>query len=157
MEKDHICKVYVDWTEKKMGIVRFEDERKGEVAFSVPPEFMGHHHIVTPEDLFLSSVLTCLASYFFNMASRSRLKFVSFRSCAKSKLLEMGPDYIFSDIEIDVNIRVRDRKEEHKARRAMEVAERGCYVANSITSKVIVKKIIEIVEENKEKEKINPS
>jgi len=144
MDEEHTCEVYVEWKKKKKGIISFLDDKKGEIEFSVPPEFMGHQHIVTPEDLFLSSLLTCLDAYFFNMAARTRLKFTSFRSCAKSKIVPIGPDYIFSKIDINVYIGVKDERDAHKAERAMNIAEKGCYVANSIKPKVKVKKHIKI-------------
>jgi len=147
MEEEHVCEVYTEWKEKKKGTITFSDEKKGDIEFSVPPEFMGHNHVITPEDLFLSSIITCLDAYFFNMAKRSMLKFVSFRSCIKSRLIPKGQDYIFVDIVITVYIKLKDKKDVHKAERAMEVAEKGCYVANSIIPDVKVITNIEIEKE----------
>ncbi|HOP09576.1 MAG TPA: OsmC family protein [Candidatus Methanofastidiosa archaeon] len=146
MDEEHVCEVYTVWKEKKRGVITFMDDMKGEVEFSVPPEFMGHHHMITPEDLFLSSILTCFDSYFFNMAKRSRLKFRSFRSCARGTLIPNGPDFIFSGITITANIDVKDEKDRRKAHRAVELSEKGCYIANSIKPKVVVKSNIKIEE-----------
>jgi len=150
MEKEYTCEVYAKWKEKKMGVISFEDSKKKKISYSVPPEYMGHCHEITPEDLFLASLQTCLSSFFFNMASRARLKFISFDSCARGILKKVGDDIIFSDIILNVYISVKNEKEAHKAKRAMEIAERGCYISHSIKAKVIINTNIKLIkkEEN---------
>ncbi|HHN82147.1 MAG TPA: OsmC family peroxiredoxin [Methanomicrobia archaeon] len=144
-------KTYVNtvrWTEKKKGIIEFEDEKKGTLETAVAPEFMGHPHILTPEDLFVSSINSCFMSYFLSVAEKMRLRFLSYRSEAHGILKPDGIDYIFTDITIDVYVSVRDEREMKKAKRALAMAEEGCYVANSLTATVTVTPHITLEEQD---------
>lgn len=137
----------VTWTEKKKGIIEFEDKEKGTLETAVAPEFMGHPHILTPEDLFVSSINSCFMSYFLSVAEKMRLRFLSYTSEAHGILKPNGIDYIFTDMTIDVYVSVRNEKEKKKAQRALSMAEKGCYVANSLTATVTVTPYITIEEQ----------
>ena len=138
MQKELTYNTRVAWTEKKKAIVSFEDLEKGEIAISVAPEFLGHSHYITPEDLFVSSVNTCMMSYFLNVAEKMRLKFPSYESSARGILTEKGMDFVFSRIEIDLKVKVPDEKNTKRADRAINMAKDGCFVANSLKTEVVV-------------------
>lgn len=138
MPKELIYNTKAVWTEKKKAIVNFEDPEKNGIEISVAPEFLGHRHYITPEDLFVSSVNTCMMSYFLNVAEKMRLKFSSYESKAKGVLTETGIDFVFTKIVIDLKVRVPDEKNSKRANRAIDMAKEGCFVANSLKTDVEV-------------------
>ncbi|MBN1786016.1 MAG: OsmC family protein [Candidatus Methanofastidiosa archaeon] len=138
MGRELTYKTSLAWTEKKKAKVAFEDMAKEEIEIAVAPEFLGHPGIVTPEDLFVSSINSCLMSYFLNVAEKMRVRFSSYESSAVGTLSEVGMDFIFSKIEITVRIVASDEKSSERAARAMEMAKKGCFVSNSVKSEVVV-------------------
>ncbi|HOP09385.1 MAG TPA: OsmC family protein [Candidatus Methanofastidiosa archaeon] len=138
MAKELYYTTNVSWTGKKKAIVSFENNNKPDIGIAVAPEFMGHNDIVTPEDLFVSSVNACMMSYFINVAERMRIRFNSYESSARGTLTEDGIDFVFTRIDIDLKVVVDDEKNVEKAKRAIEMAKKGCFVANSIKADVAV-------------------
>jgi len=146
MAKDLLYGTKLRWTEKKMAIVSFEKGEKPNINIGIAPEFMGHKDMITPEDLFVSSVNSCMMSYFINVAERMRVKLESYESSAYGILSEKGIDFIFSRIDINVDVKVKDEKSAKRAHRAIDMAKKGCFVANSIKSEVNVEYNISILE-----------
>ncbi|MHC1598856.1 MAG: OsmC family protein [Candidatus Methanofastidiosia archaeon] len=138
MSKEHKYEATVVWTEKKKGIVSFEDMKKETIGVAVAPEFMGHAHIITPEDLYVSSVNSCMMSYVLGLVEKMRIKLISYSSKATGLLLESGIDFVFSKIKLDITIVVKSEKDAKKAHRAIEMSEKGCYISNSIRTNVEV-------------------
>ncbi len=135
----------VAWTEKKKGEITFDDDSKQPIVVAVAPEFMGHSGIVTPEELFVSSVASCHMAYFLGVAEKMRLKFVSYECRASGTLTAQGIDYVFSSVALDVRIAVPEEKYVHKANRALELSHKGCFVANSIHSDVTLSASVTVV------------
>jgi len=138
MAKELYYRSKASWTEKKKAKIKFENENKPTIEISVAPEFMGHKDIITPEDLFVSSVNSCMMSYFLNVAERMRIKFSLYESSATGTLQEKGIDFIFAKIDLDLKLDVEDEKSSRRAIRALEMAKEGCFVANSIKTEVNV-------------------
>lgn len=139
------CSSSLSWTCKKKGKVTFNNPKKGEFEVTVPPEFMGHRDMITPEDLFLASVNSCLMSYFLNLCEQTRLKLVSYDAEATDCFTKNGIDFVFAKVMIDVTICVSSEKDAKKAKRAMNLAAKGCYVANSIKPDVEITHTINVV------------
>ncbi len=108
---------------------------------------MGHSGIVTPEELFVSSVASCHMAYFLGVAEKMRVKFISYECQASGTLTAHGIDYVFSSIALDIRIIVPTEKYVHKANRALEMSHTGCFVANSIRSDVSMSASVTVVDE----------
>ncbi len=138
MGKEHKYETTVVWAEKKKGIVSFEDIKKEKIEVAVAPEFMGHVHITTPEDLYVSSLNACMMSYVIGLVEKMRIKLISYTSKATGLLSESGIDFVFSTIRLDITVIVKSEKDAKKMRRAIEMSEKGCYISNSIRTNVEV-------------------
>lgn len=146
MQHSYSYQATVRWTEKKKGIATFEDPKKQDITLAVAPEFMGHQGVVTPEDLFVTSVASCHMAYFLGVAQKMHAKFTSYQCNATGTLSAQGMDYVFSKVHLDIRVSVAEESHVHKALRALDMSEKGCFVANSINSDVTVTSTVEVAE-----------
>jgi organic hydroperoxide reductase OsmC/OhrA len=145
MQESFTYHATVAWTEKKKGTISFEDEKKQHIAVAVAPEFMGHSGIATPEELFVSSVASCHMAYFLGVAEKMRVKFNSYECEAEGNLTAKGMDFVFSSVTLKITVGVPAEKYVHKAERALDLADKGCFVANSIRSEVSARSTVHVV------------
>ena len=148
MKKAYEYSSTVEGKEKKIGTISFSDKRKPTCEISVAPEFFGHGGIITPEDLFVSSVNTCLMSYFLNASEKMRAKFSSYKSEASATLSETGIDYVFTSVTLAIEVSVADEKQKKKAERALVMARDGCFVSNSLKADVMVEFNVSVTLQN---------
>ena len=134
----------VAWTEKKKGNITFDDANKPPIEIAVAPEFMGHRGMVSPEELFVSSVASCHMAYFLGVAEKMRAKFDSYECKAKGTLNAKGMDYVFSAVQLEIRVTVPEEKYVKKALRALDMSDKGCFVANSIHSEVTSTFVVEV-------------
>ena len=82
--KKFFYKTSIKWSREKKGILSSPD--KPDIEIATPPEFRGHPGIWTPEDLFVSSVNSCIMLVFFHFAKRYDIEIASYHSEAKGKV-----------------------------------------------------------------------
>lgn len=127
----------VSWKQDKIGKLASTGMPDLEVA--TPPEFKGHPEIWTPEHLFVASAEICLMTTFLAIAEKARLKFLSYRSCAKGTLAQdENKKYLFTKIEIYPEITVDEEELKTKALSVIQKAENHCLISHSIKTNVVV-------------------
>ena len=104
--------------------------------FSKPPEYRGMQGTLTPEDAFVSSIITCLAATFDSIANKMRLKITLFESEATGAVDKVGDVHKFSEISVRVTIRIPPETKEESARKAFDLARSNCLVSESINSPI---------------------
>lgn len=102
--------------------------------FSKPPEYRGMQGTLTPEDAFVSSIITCLAATFDSIANKMHLKVASFESEATGVVDKVDGIHKFSEISVKVTIRIPPETRKESARKAFDLARSNCLVAASINS-----------------------
>ena len=85
--KKFIYKNSIKWQAEKRGLLSSLDKPNIEVA--TPPEFRGHVGIWSPEDLFVTSVNSCIMTTFLYYAERESVEFLSYESEAEGILEEV--------------------------------------------------------------------
>ena len=70
-QKKFIYKSSVIWQGQKLGLISSIDKPSFKVA--TPPEFKGHPGTWTPEDLFISSVNSCIMTTFLYFIEKKGL------------------------------------------------------------------------------------
>jgi peroxiredoxin-like protein len=124
----------VAWKERRKGTVSLPG--KPELEISSPPEFKGDAGIWTPEDLFVSSLNTCIMETYLAFAERQGLELVAYECAAEGRLSFVEGKYRFTEITLQPQVTVKSQDEIEKARELVETAHANCFVSNSITAAV---------------------
>ena len=124
----------VKW--KKDRLCALETGKGLSTDFSSPPEFKGIGGLLTPECLFVASQNTCFLMTFISMAERMRLEFLSYECEAFGYLEKTQSGFAFTRIVLRPRIEVKDNRDAERARKAIELADSNCLIANSIKSEI---------------------
>lgn len=146
MSEKHLYDVQLSWTSDRKGTLSSETlPQKIEVA--TPPEFpKGMPGIWSPEHLFVASVSSCLMTTFLAIAEFSKLDYLRFNVDAIGTLEKVDGKFKMSVIELRPVVEIDDASKEAKALRIIEKAEAACLISNSITTEIVLKPTVKIVE-----------
>lgn len=126
----------IAWKAGRKGTVSIEG--KPDIEVSSPPEFKGDAGYWTPEDLFISSLNTCIMESYLAFADRKGLGLISYQSGVEGLLEFSEGKYRFTAVTVKPVITVKTAEEVEKARGLVEVAHTNCFISNSTTAKVTV-------------------
>lgn len=132
----HEYQVDLNWKEGRVGTMSAPElDEKIEVA--TPPQFDGGvEGIWSPEHLFVSSVSSCFMTTFVAIAGYSKLKFENLEVQATGKLSKEDGKFVVSEIILQPELFIADKKIMDKANRIMEKAEEACLITRSIKTKI---------------------
>ena len=120
----------------------------GSLTLSSDPAFRGDPARMNPEQLLVLAASSCQLLSFLAVAARARLDVVAYEDEAEAEMPEAKkPVWI-------VSIRLRPRivlastgpgaaRDEKRVRQLVDLAHRGCYIANSLKTEVTVEPVIE--------------
>ena len=135
----------------------FYAEGKAECPCSCPSVFCGgRDDLLTPEDLFVASVESCVVMTFLWLAGRRKLEIVSYESQAKGTVTTVGGVFRFRDVAIEQTIVVPDQTTADKVRKIIEQVERDCLVTKSVVCDVTVTANVQIAGSGDERESVVP-
>ena len=135
---EHIYKIRVEWTEGKKGIVEGDDGKKIEI--STPPDFAGPSGYWSPEELFVSSIASCLMTSFLYFVLKNNVKLISYENKAIGKVEKVEKKgYVFTDVEVEVTAKVDKDEDIDKIKTFLGLAEKYCLISNSTDVKISVK------------------
>jgi organic hydroperoxide reductase OsmC/OhrA len=127
----------VVWTEGCGG--ELESRGLPTLGVAAPPEFHGRENVWTPEHLYTGSVASCFMLTLLALAGRGGLDLVSLSVAAESKLERVeGATHQITEVVLKPTIVVRRREDMERAEALLRKAERACFIAASIKSRVIV-------------------
>lgn len=132
--------VRVKWESERIGLLEVKGKPPLEVA--TPPEFKGHKGFWTPEDLFVSALVSCFMTTFLGTAYHRGLAFESFEADAEGTLERPEDKFLFTEISIRVRIVLPPDGDLMLAHEVLDFAKKDCLVSNSIVSKVKIDPII---------------
>jgi peroxiredoxin-like protein len=136
-EKPFFYDAEVEWSGDRKVNLRLPDVRPLEVV--PPPEFNGPAAGLTPEALYVGNVAACFMLTFLAIAERSRLAVVSASVSAIGKLeIADAKTYCFTEVTLKPTVIVEHIEDLERAERLLEKAERGCFIARSITSRIVL-------------------
>jgi len=115
---------------------RLETQNGLTLEFSKPPEYRGMKGTMTPEDAFVSAVITCLACTFDSFCSKMRLKVTKYESNATGTVDRVEGVEKFSDLIVNVKIIVPQETNKESVRSAIEKARNNCLVAASLNTPI---------------------
>lgn len=156
MEKQYVYRVNTISTAVRSGTATAEKIQPS-IAFSAPPEFQGEAGQWTPEYLFVASIAGCFVSTFSGMAHLSKFEFLSLDLEAEGILSKDEMGWRFTQVDLRPHLKIAQDKDRERAIRLLEKAEKACFVARSINSKLILESDVIVEEELLEREKMGTS
>jgi organic hydroperoxide reductase OsmC/OhrA len=115
---------------------------RGELVLSSDAAFRGDAGLANPELLLLAAASSCQLLSFLAVAARARIDVLEYRDEAEAVMPDAEPTRI-TRIALRPRIVVRAGTTTNRLRRLVELAHRHCFIANSLTSEVVVEPVIE--------------
>ena len=129
---EHRYEMISNWVRDK--IVTIEIDGKPDLQITTPSDFWSESPtgMISPEDLFVASALSCYGVSLSGVAKRLHTEFKDFRLSANGtlKLGEFG--WEFAQITINAEIFVGTEKDRKRMAKVAERAHEYCLVANSM-------------------------
>jgi organic hydroperoxide reductase OsmC/OhrA len=116
-----------------------------ELQVSAPVEFQGQAGFWTPEFLLVAAAEVCLMETFLGTCEWSHLKITSYRSSAQGKLEKVEGALRFIEITIRPQVQIETEEQRAIAEHVMEKAKKGCLIANSLRTPVIVEPVFQVL------------
>ena len=127
----------IEWEGEKN--IRLAGGKLPDVAAGAPPEFKGHEGVWSPEHLFVASLNTCYALTLLAIAEFSKIQIITLSSTAKGKLEKIpGSSYQITEIVVKPRVVLASAGDLARMPRILEKAKEGCFVSNSIKSKITI-------------------
>jgi organic hydroperoxide reductase OsmC/OhrA len=149
--EQHLYNVTVTWSADRRGIM-CSPELKGNIQpggcieVATPPEFpKGIPGIWSPEHLYTAAVSSCLMTTFLAIAENFKLNFVSFKCSSTGKLAQVDGKFQMTEVILEPVVEIADVTDREKALKVLNKAEANCLISNSITAKVSMNPVVEIV------------
>jgi len=102
------------------------------------PAFLGRPELLNPEQLLVMAASSCQLLSFLAVAARARVDIVGYDDDAEGVMPEDDEPVRVTAITLRPVIRVHGDQSLEKLARLVELAHRECYIANSISSTIIV-------------------
>ncbi len=100
------------------------------------PEFGGQEGLLSPEDMLVGSVNSCLMMTFFYFIRKDGINILSYDSQAAGTV-EKGRDGLrFTKIEVNATVVIESAKLSEKVENFGQLAEKYCLVSNSLSCEV---------------------
>lgn len=131
-DEQHQYDMVSNWVREK--IVTIEIEGKPDFNVATPPDFWPESpkDIISPEDLFVASAVSCYGVSLSGVAKRFHAEFTSFKVEATGTLCKGEYGWEFEQITIKPTIIVPTNKDKKKMMKAAERAHQYCVVSNSM-------------------------
>lgn len=136
LQEKYTYELEVEWGGQRSGVM--DGPGLPDLEVSAPPEFSGEAGKWTPEHLLLGAVASCLMTTYLAIAALMKLEVHGWRSQASALLEKVpGEGYRFTRITLKPEVQVAEADLE-KATKAMEKAERNCFISHSLKAAVEV-------------------
>jgi len=120
----------------KDGIYKVSAQNLPDIETAPPKNFGGPGDIWSPEDLFVATIADCFLMTFKAVSSLSKLDWISLDVDAEGALDKVDSKLQFTDVILNVVLKIPSDGNEERAIRLMQKAEQNCLVTNSIKTKV---------------------
>ena len=121
---------------KTEGDVSLEAEGLPAIASAPPKEFNGPGDKWSPEDLIVAAVADCFVLSFRAVAAASKVEWTDLKCDVVGTLDRVERDIKFTKMDINATLTIPADVDEGRAQRALEKAEKMCFITNSLSSEV---------------------
>jgi len=115
------------------------------LTLSADPAFRGNPGLLNPEQLLVQAASSCQLLSFLAVAARARLDVVRYEDEARGEMPEGERPMRLTRIVLRPRITVVEGPTEDRVRHLSEVAHRECFIANSLTTEVVVEPEVEFI------------
>ena len=108
------------------------------LELSSDPAFLGDQRLLNPEQLVVAAASSCQLLSFLAIAARARVDVLEYRDQAEGIMDDSAEPARIGRIELRPEIVVASGPSEERVRRLVELGHEQCYVANSLSTEVVV-------------------
>jgi organic hydroperoxide reductase OsmC/OhrA len=108
------------------------------LQLSSDPAYRGDPALLNPEQLLVLAAASCQLLSFLAVAARARIDVVEYRDDAEGEMPEGDPPMRITRITLRPRITIRGEVDDARVQHLVEVAHRECFIANSLTTEVVV-------------------
>lgn len=108
------------------------------LTLSADAAFRGDPALLDPEQLLVAAASSCQLLSFLAVAARAGIDVRHYRDDAEGTMAEDDPPARITRIVLRPTITVAPGTGEERVRHLVEVAHRQCYIANSLTTEILV-------------------
>lgn len=108
------------------------------LRLSSDPAFRGDPALFNPEQLLVVAASSCQLLSFLAVAARARIDVVGYQDDAVGEMPEDDPPMRITRVTLRPRITIRGDVDDARVRHLVEVAHRECFIANSLTTEVVV-------------------
>jgi organic hydroperoxide reductase OsmC/OhrA len=116
------------------------------LQLSSDPAFLGDPALLNPEQLLVLAASSCQLLSFLAVAARARIDVIEYRDDADGEMPEDDLPMRVTRITLRPRITIRGDVDDARVRHLVEVAHRECFIANSLTTEVVVEPGISIID-----------
>lgn len=116
--------------------VRFEGRPDLEV--SAAPQYKGDPSCLNPEELLLASLMSCQMLTYLAMAQSGDVDVLAYEDQATATLSMADRRMRITQVTLRPRIRVGPDADKEKARKLVDRAHHGCFIANSVSCEVVI-------------------
>lgn len=109
-----------------------------ELTLSSDPAFRGDPSLLNPEQLVVLAASSCQLLSFLATAARSRVDVVAYHDDAEGEMPEGNPPLRLTRIVLRPRITFAAEVPEDRAHHLVELAHRGCFIANSLNTEIVI-------------------
>lgn len=117
-----------------VGLVSLSSDGVQELPTAPPREFDGPGDQWSPESLLVGAVASCFVLTFRAIARASKLEWTRLECSVEGHLDRVDGVTKFTRVEVKAKLIAPSTSSEQQCRRALEKAERGCLVSNSLSA-----------------------
>lgn len=127
----------VQWTEARRGALAAES--RPTIATGAPPEFAGSDDVWSPEHLLVGAVNSCVMLTLLAVAANSKIELRSYGAAATGILEKVeGRGPVITRVVVRPRIGIAADVARDKVERLVKMAERNCFISNSIHAQVSI-------------------
>jgi organic hydroperoxide reductase OsmC/OhrA len=114
------------------------------ITVSADPAFRGSAELTNPEQLLLAAASSCQMLSFLAIAARSQIDVLSYSDQAEAVMPEDDRPVRITRITLRPQIVVAAGSDVERVLRIVEKAHRECYIANSLTSEIVIEPAVSL-------------
>jgi len=114
-----------------------------ELRLSSDPAFSGDAELLNPEQMLVAAASSCQLLSFLALAARARVDVVSYEDDAEGVMDDTDAPARVDPIVLRPRIAVAGDASEERVLKLVEQAHRLCFIANSLSSEIVVEPTVE--------------
>jgi organic hydroperoxide reductase OsmC/OhrA len=113
------------------------------LRLSADPAFRGDPGLLNPEALLVLAASSCQLLSFLAVAAAARIDVVAYRDDAEGVMSEDDRPMRITRVTLRPVITVRGDADDGRLRHLCEVAHRECYIANTVTTEIVIEPVFD--------------